>query len=37
MENQDIRWEQRFEYFIGVYEDLKEAFAIFKLRSLTRL
>ncbi len=37
MENQDIRWKQRFEHFIGAYEGLKEAFEIFKVRTLTRL
>jgi len=37
MENQDIRWKQRFEHFVGAYEGLKEAFALFQVRALTRL
>lgn len=37
MENQDIRWKQRFEHFVGAYEGLKEAFEIFQVRTLTRL
>ena len=37
MENQDIRWKQRFEQYLGAYEGLKEAFALFQERALTRL
>jgi nucleotidyltransferase substrate binding protein (TIGR01987 family) len=37
MENQDVRWKQRFEHYVGAYEGLKEAFELFKTRSLTRL
>lgn len=37
MENQDIRWKQRFEHFVGAYEQLKDAFVIFKTRELTAL
>jgi nucleotidyltransferase substrate binding protein (TIGR01987 family) len=37
MENQDIRWKQRFEHYVGAYEGLKEAFVLFKVRALTRL
>jgi hypothetical protein len=37
MENQDIRWKQRFEHFIGAYEGLQNAFEIFQSRALTRL
>jgi nucleotidyltransferase substrate binding protein (TIGR01987 family) len=37
MENQDIRWKQRFEHYKGAYDGLKEAFEIFKVRELSRL
>lgn len=37
MENQDIRWKQRFEHFVGAFEGLKEAHELFQNRELTRL
>lgn len=37
MENQDVRWKQRFQYYIGAYEQLKNAFEIYKTRELTVL
>lgn len=37
MENQDIRWKQRFQHFTGAYEQLKNAFEIYKTRELTVL
>lgn len=37
MENQDIRWKQRFQHYIGAYQQLKNAFEIYKTRELTIL
>jgi nucleotidyltransferase substrate binding protein (TIGR01987 family) len=37
MENQDVRWKQRFQHYIGAYEQLKNAFEIYKTRELTIL
>ena len=37
MENQDIRWKQRFQHYIGAFEQLKNAFEIYKTRELTIL
>lgn len=37
MENQDVRWKQRFQHYIGAFEQLKNAFEIYKTRELTIL
>jgi len=37
MENQDIRWKQRFEHFIGALRQLKNANELRKQRSFTEL
>lgn len=37
MENQDIRWKQRFEHFIGAFKQLKNAKNIQLERSFTEL
>jgi nucleotidyltransferase substrate binding protein (TIGR01987 family) len=37
MENQDIRWKQRFQHYVGAFEQLKNAFEIYKTRELTIL
>ena len=37
MENQDVRWKQRFQHYVGAYEQLKNAFEIYKTRALTVL
>ncbi len=37
MENQDIRWKQRFEHFIGAFKQLKNAKNIQIERSFTEL
>ena len=37
MENQDVRWKQRFHHYIGAFEQLKNAFEIYKTRELTIL
>ena len=37
MEDQDIRWKQRFEHFIGALRQLKNANELRKERSFTEL
>lgn len=37
MENQDIRWKQRFEHFVGAFKQLKNAKNIQLERSFTEL
>ena len=37
MENQDVRWKKRFQHYVGAYEQLKNAFEIYKTRALTVL
>jgi len=37
MENQDIRWKQRFEHFLGALKQLKNANALQKERAFTEL
>jgi len=37
MENQDIRWKQRFEHFLGALKQLKNAHALQKERAFTEL
>lgn len=37
MENQDIRWKQRFEHFLGAYQQLKNASDIKKERQFSEL
>ena len=37
MENKDVRWKQRFQHYVGAYEQLKNAFEIYKTRALTVL
>jgi nucleotidyltransferase substrate binding protein (TIGR01987 family) len=37
MENQDIRWKQRFEHFVGAFKQLKNAKNIQSERSFTEL
>ena len=37
MENEDIRWKQRFEHFVGAFKQLKNAKNIQSERSFTEL
>lgn len=37
MENQDVRWKQRFEHFLGAYKQLKNASEIKKERQFSEL
>lgn len=37
MENQDVRWKQRFEHFMKAFKQLKNAFELQKEREFTEL